>query len=77
MVADLRKMQENQGVSENRIDKCGFFNRPVQKTYYLGCKNKSVPTGIGCFTYYTYSINHGWECSAEKSIGYTHKPKLL
>lgn len=24
MVADLRKMQENQGVSENRIDKSGF-----------------------------------------------------
>lgn len=24
MVADLRKMQENQGVSENRIDKLGF-----------------------------------------------------
>lgn len=24
MVADLRKMQENQGVSENRIDKFGF-----------------------------------------------------
>ena len=31
MVADLRKMQENQGVSENRIDKYGFVykeNRP-------------------------------------------------
>lgn len=26
MVADLRKMQENQGVSENRIDKSGFVN---------------------------------------------------
>lgn len=25
MVADLRKMQENQGVSENRIDKSGFM----------------------------------------------------
>lgn len=24
MVADLRKMQENQGVSENRIDKSRF-----------------------------------------------------
>ena len=24
MVADLRKMQENQGVSENRIDKFGL-----------------------------------------------------
>ena len=24
MVADLRKMQENQGVSENRIDKIRF-----------------------------------------------------
>lgn len=24
MVADLRKMQENQGVSENRIDKSEF-----------------------------------------------------
>lgn len=32
MVADLRKMQENQGVSENRIDKSGFiflFSYPV------------------------------------------------
>lgn len=25
MVADLRKMQENQGVSENRIDKYGLM----------------------------------------------------
>lgn len=27
MVADLRKMQENQGVSENRIDKFRFDKR--------------------------------------------------
>ena len=26
MVADLREMQENQGVSENRIDKPEFVN---------------------------------------------------
>lgn len=29
MVADLRKMQENQGVSENRIDKSGFVGEIV------------------------------------------------
>ncbi|WP_156146261.1 hypothetical protein [Ruthenibacterium lactatiformans] len=28
MVADLRKMQENQGVSENRIDKSRFIGQP-------------------------------------------------
>lgn len=27
MVADLRKMQENQGVSENRIDKYGLLRK--------------------------------------------------
>lgn len=29
MVADLRKMQENQGVSENRIDKRRFVGEIV------------------------------------------------
>lgn len=31
MVADLRKMQENQGVSENRIDKYGFTKEQVKE----------------------------------------------
>lgn len=33
MVADLRKMQENQGVSENRIDKFRFVY-----LFLIGCR---------------------------------------
>ena len=35
MVADLRKMQENQGVSENRIDKFRFVSLILSHTRYI------------------------------------------
>ena len=35
MVADLRKMQENQGVSENRIDKSGFIKENIDETIFM------------------------------------------
>ena len=35
MVADLRKMQENQGVSENRIDKRRFIRENIDETIFM------------------------------------------
>ena len=40
MVADLRKMQENQGVSENRIDKSPF-GRGISDGYAI-CQRKRI-----------------------------------
>lgn len=53
MVADLRKMQENQGVSENRIDKSGFvvlFNS-ILSADWIKYKN-SRASGCACLLFY-------------------------
>ena len=45
MVADLRKMQENQGVSENRIDNYGFIGMHLKKARQsFPCANRAFST---------------------------------
>ena len=57
MVADLRKVQENQGFSENRIDKLRFiYFFVINTTVSVGCnrRNKSNPIGLS----HTFAVSH-------------------
>ena len=45
MAADLRETQENQGVSENRIDKLGFYIAEFYNQYHKDPHQNEVSAG--------------------------------